>query len=220
MFKHDPLPKLELIRQDLPTGRVYITPEGHAYPSMTSVLGFEPNPHLDVWRARVGEAEANAVGARAANRGTIMHQYSEDYLSNKDPNVSMFDLSLWKRFRPVLNDLDNIRLLEGKLYSDRLQLAGTTDIIGDYKGILSICDVKTALRMKKEEDILNYFIQATGYACMAYERYGIMAKQIVILIAVDDHDPQVFVKKIGPYLEPLYDIIRRYKEFKANSCIH
>lgn len=196
-----------------------MTPEGHKYPSVTRVLGFEAKPELEEWKAKVGPEEAKAVSARAALRGTAIHQYTEDYLNNKTPNVMMFDTLMWKSFRPVLDDINNIRLIEGKLYSDKLELAGTTDVIADYKEKLSVIDIKTSKRWKKEEEIFGYFLQATAYACMVFERYGIVIKQIVILIAVDDMPPQVFVKNVGEYLHPLYDLIRRFKNAQETEML-
>lgn len=214
-FTHKPLHKIELSREDRPTGRVYVTPEGNCWPSVTRVINFEPNPALEKWKAMVGEEEAKAVCARAAVRGAIIHSYAEDYLNNKSPNVSMFDIDLWKKYRLLLNRVNMIHLLEGKLYSDKLRLAGTVDCVGEYDGVLSIIDFKTSLRLKTEEDIFNYFLQTTAYAAMVYERYGLVIKQIVILIAVDNEDPQIFVKKVGPYLVPLYDVIKRFEAHNA-----
>lgn len=215
-FTHNRLPEIEMLRENRDGRRVYVTPEGLAYPSMTTVLGFEPKPEIEAWRAKVGEVEADAILRRAGIRGTAIHAYSEDYLNNKVPNISMFDLDMWRKFRPILDRIDNVRLLEGRLYSDKLEIAGTCDCVADYLGTLSLIDFKTSLRLKSESDILGYFIQTAGYACMVYERYGVRIKQLVVLIAVDNDEPQIFVKNIADYLEPLFDIIKRYKEHMRN----
>lgn len=216
LFLHNSLPKIELVRLDSPNGRVYLTEDGKRYPSMTSVLGFESKPELEEWKARVGKEEAERVSARARGRGTLIHAYAEDYLNNKSVDVSMFDVDLWKKFRPVLDRIDNIRLLEGKLYSDKLEVSGTVDCVADFDGVTSGIDFKTAGRLKTEDEILSYFIQVTGYCCMVYERYGLKIRQIVVLIAVDNEDPQIFVRDIGQYLDPLFDIIKRYKAHVAS----
>ncbi len=210
MFKHDRLPTFNLIQQNGKI-RTYLTPDGQSYPSVTTVLGFEPKPGIEEWRKRVGEDEAKLIMNRAAARGTLIHKYAEDYLNNTVPNVSMFDMSMWNSFRNVLDNIDNVRLLEGKLYSHRLRMAGTCDCVAEYCGELSLIDFKTSLRLKCEKDILNYFLQCTAYACMVYELYNIKIKQIVVLIAVDDDEPQVFIKNISEYMEPLFDIIKRYR---------
>ena len=68
--------------------------------------------------------------------------------------------------------------------------------IAEYKNILSLIDFKTARKEKKEEWIHDYFLQATFYALSYLELTGIKIDQIVIIIAVDDGSPQVFVKNV------------------------
>lgn len=212
VFEHAPLPKIELTRHDSLDGRRYLTPEGNKWPSVTTVINFEPKPGLEEWKNRIGEDAANAICKRAAARGTLIHSYAEDYLNNKEPSISMFDVDLWRKFSPILDRVNNIRLLEGKMYSDKLQLAGTVDCIGEFDGELSVIDFKTSSRLKSEDDILGYFLQCTAYACMAYERYDLRITRIAVLIAVDDEEPQIFIKSIKDYIDPLMDVINRYKK--------
>lgn len=211
-FTHNRLPEIEMIRENRDGRRVYLTPSGNVYPSVTSVLGFEPKPEIEAWKARIGEDEAKAIMNRACARGTLIHSYAEDYLNNKSPDVSMFDIDMWKSFRPILDRIDNIRLLEGRLYSDKLEMAGACDCVADYLGKLSLIDFKTSARLKSESEILSYFLQTACYACMVYERYDLKIKQLVVLIAVDGDEPQIFVKNVADYLKPLFDLIKRYKQ--------
>lgn len=214
-FIHNRLKVYELPRDETTGKRLYRTPEGKKYPSITTVLSAtSDNSWLNEWRAKVGEDEAKAISNRAAKRGTAIHAYSEDYLNNIAPNVNMFDGDMWKSFKPVLNAIDNIRMLEGRMYSDRLELAGTVDCIADYEGGLSIIDFKTSRRVKSASEILNYFIQATAYSLMAYERYGLKVKQLVILIAVDDSEPQIFIRKVKDYIPKLFEILKSYKDLQ------
>lgn len=216
VFTHNTLEPIVMRRIDSSFGRRYATPDGQLYPSVTTVLNFGPKPEIDAWRARVGEEEARRVSARSTIRGTAIHLLAEEYLRNRVPQVTWFDRDMWRSFKPLLNRIDNIRAIEGKLYSDRLKLAGTVDLIGDFDGVLSIIDFKTSKRIKTEEDILNYFIQCTAYACMVYERYALKIKQIAVLIAIDDEEPQVFVKKTNDYIDPLFDAINRYTSAQAH----
>ena len=78
-FIHHDLPKLE--RDTKPDGtRVYKTPSGSAYPSVTTVTGLHSAKGIMEWRKKVGEAEANRVSAKASSRGTRIHQHCEDFL--------------------------------------------------------------------------------------------------------------------------------------------
>ena len=63
----------QLERIDGPNGRVYNTPSGNKYPSVTSVVGLLNQDEIKAWRARVGEEEANRISARASKRGTQIH---------------------------------------------------------------------------------------------------------------------------------------------------
>jgi len=81
--------------------------------------------------------------------------------------------------------VNNIHCLESKLYSHNLKLAGTVDCIAEYKGVLSVIDFKTSIRLKKKENISGYFMQGAAYAQMFNEMADSNIEQIVILIGVD-----------------------------------
>ena len=77
--------KLESLAFDLSaetstSGRVYATPTGEKYPSITTVLSSFNKKALFEWRKRVGEEEANRIAAKASRRGTKLHTVCENYL--------------------------------------------------------------------------------------------------------------------------------------------
>ena len=82
-FNHVPvnLPKLET--KTINKKRFYITPEGEAYPSITTVLSIRKKEGLHEWRKRVGDQVANYIAGKAAARGTAVHHMCEDYLNNQ-----------------------------------------------------------------------------------------------------------------------------------------
>lgn len=205
-FNHTPvigtIPKLQQINED--GTRYYVTPEGAKYPSITTVLSAYNQKAIFEWRQRVGEEEANKISRQASSRGTRIHSLCEDYLNNKVPEFKTpLDQEMFDRFKPVLHRIDNIRLQEVRMYSDHLRIAGTVDCIGEFDGKLSVIDFKTARRPKSKDDIENYFMQASGYAIMFEERFGIPVSRTVIAIAVEDEDPQVFIEKRDNYVEGL-----------------
>ena len=104
-IQHD-IAKLERI--DSASGRVYQTPSGKAYPSVTSVLGLLGKAEIIEWRKRVGEEEANRVSSRAARRGTAIHSLCEDYLLNKEVKPGLFDLETFQSISPYLDRINNI----------------------------------------------------------------------------------------------------------------
>jgi genome maintenance exonuclease 1 len=195
-------PKLQQINED--GTRYYVTPEGNKYPSVTTVLSAYNKKAIFEWRKRVGEEEANKISKQASSRGTRIHSLCEYYLANKQPEFkSPHDLELFNSFKPVLHRINNIYAQEIRMYSDHLRIAGTVDCIAEFDGKLSVMDFKTARRPKREEDIENYFMQATAYAIMFEERFGIPVNRTVIAVAVDEEEPQVFINKRDSYVEPL-----------------
>ena len=210
------LPKLT--RETTTTGRKYFTPEGNAYPSITTVLGVLNKEGILAWRQRVGEAEANRISQQAATRGTAVHKLAEDYLDNKEDwnkGAMPSNLQSFNDLKSILDKrLNNVWFQEEFLYSDKLKCAGQVDCIAEFDGQLSIVDFKTSRKPKKEEWITNYFIQASFYAAAFYERTSIPIKQGVILITVDGSEPQVFKVNTYDYLEHFIAVRKKYKEMK------
>ena len=187
-------------------GRLYTTPEGNRYPSVTTVIGAASDKSwLDDWKARVGEEEVRKVSAQAARRGTAVHELAENYLNN-DPRYTKghmpANIATFAQIRPMLDEhVGKIYGLEVPLYSDTLRVAGRVDCLAEYKGVLSIIDFKTSKREKKREDIGGYFTQASAYAMMTFERTGLLPKQIVIMMMVDDGHPLIFIEKSKDWIE-------------------
>lgn len=205
-----------LKRVDSPNGRVYQTPSGKAYPSVTSVTGLLGKDAILAWRKRVGEEEANKISARASSRGTKIHSLCEDYLNGKDPQADMFDLPMFKSLTPHLDMIDNIHALESKLYSDYLEVAGTVDCIAEYDGKFSVIDFKTSKRIKSKDDIPGYFIQCSAYAVAFEERTGIPVSNIVIIMGVDDEDPLIFKEKRDKWIPQFMDLRQQFRNWKGH----
>lgn len=203
-----------LNRIDGETARLYETPTGERYPSVTTVLGkMSDKTALNEWRKRVGDVEANKVSARAASRGTSIHNMCEKYILGEEIDTSMpHNMMIFNQIKKILdNKVDTIRATECTLFSHHLQIAGTCDLIADYDGRLSIIDYKTSTRRKRKDWIEGYFLQCALYAYMLWEMTGIGVKDIVIVIGVDDElDAQVFVERPSNYIEKAADLVRSY----------
>jgi len=193
-FIHHDFPKLE--RDTSPDGtRVYKTPSGRAYPSVTTVTSLHNAEGIAKWRARVGAEEANRISSKASARGTRIHSLCEAYLRNERCEPDIFDKELFGSIEQWLGDIDNIHALEDPLYSDYLQVAGTVDCIAEFQGKLSIIDFKTASKPKDRDDIYNYFMQTAAYSVAFEERTGIPVGRLVIIMAVENDDPRLFIEK-------------------------
>ena len=197
MFIHcSPIELKTYERIQLNEKRHYRTPLGD-YPSITSVLSVLDGDWLQEWKDRVGEQEANRISKLSTNRGTNVHSLCEDYLNNVPLSCKMPDArEMFISIKPLLNRINNIHFQEACLYSDRLKVAGTVDVIAEFDGVLSVIDFKTSKRIKTKDKLYNYFLQETFYALAYYELSGIAVKQIVTIMAVENEPPQVFVEPI------------------------
>jgi genome maintenance exonuclease 1 len=194
--------------------RVYVTPEGNVYPSITSILGGQPKPGIDVWRKKVGEKEANRIVTDSSKLGTAVHDLCEQYLYNLPLRCDNPEaVEVFNRLRFRIKNINNIYGLETPLYSDMLRVAGTADCIAEYNGVLSLIDFKTSRRAKKEEWIEDYYIQTMFYAAAFYEMFGALPEQVVILIAVrESTEVQTFtkpIKELDKYMDKLLTIMKK-----------
>lgn len=198
VFKHKfdqfKFPKLE--RAEIDGKRMYVSPSGIPYPSVTTVLSEYSREGIEAWKKRVGEAEANRVSRHSSERGTGVHEAVEKFLLNEPvKTIGMNPLvkTLYVQMKPELLMIDNIYCLETSLYSDVLRLAGTVDCIAEFNGELTVIDFKTSKRLKTREQIENYFMQCCAYAIMFEEHTGIRINRGLIIIGTDNHkSPQMF----------------------------
>ncbi len=193
--------------------RFYVTPEGKKYPSITTVLSGRNSEGLVRWRQSVGNDVANNIMRTAAKRGTAVHTLVENYLNNEElSNQDVLPTALFTLLKPELDNINNIRIQEGGLYSDYYGVAGRVDCIADYKGVLSVIDFKTSTKEKKEEWVENYFIQGSAYCEMYEERFDQPIDRVVILIVTEDGGVQTFTKSKDDYLPLLKTAIKEFNE--------
>ncbi len=213
-FTHKPFPKIEIPRKEIDGKRYYVTPGGDHYRSVTTVLSALSKEGIDKWRDKIGHEEANRISNKASTRGTKLHNMMEDYVGNVEDfalNKMPSTTSLFLDLQPYVdNNVEEVYGIEYPLYSDRLKAAGTSDLICMYNGKPTILDYKTANKPKQEKWIKNYFIQSTAYSMMVKERYDFDIEQIVIMIAVDNDNPQIFVKDPNEFVKETIHIFDTY----------
>lgn len=197
-------------RIDIDGIRHYQTPVG-TFKSVTTILGEKLDKSgLLAWKKRVGEEEAARISTQASRRGTAIHNLAEAYLMNDEnwkKGAMPVNLDTFSRIRPILDlNVGSVYGIEIPLYSARLKTAGTCDLLAGYCGINSVVDFKTSKRIKKEEDIEGYFLQAAAYSWCAQELTELKFPQIVIIMPVDDDDSLVFVKNAEDYYERMFEI--------------
>lgn len=213
-----------LTRKTTEKGRKYFTPSGKAYPSVTTILGILNKQQLIEWRNRVGAEEANRISRQASTRGTAVHKLCEDYLDNKPDYLKKHmpaNVYMFNTLKPVINEkINNVWFQEVFLYSDELKTAGQVDCIAEFEGELAVIDFKTSRRVKKEEDILGYFMQISFYAKAFKDMTGIEITKGVILIGVDDSEPQTFVFDPREYINHFKAVREKYQELYEKDEIH
>lgn len=195
--------------------RYYTTPTGEKYPSVTTVLGSRDKRWLYEWRKKVGEEEANRISQRASNRGTRLHKICEDYIRNKEDfcgNQPPLAVDMFRSIQRYVDYIDEVYGNEIAIYSHELKTAGRIDVFCKMGGKNVILDFKTSSRLKKESEIENYFLQTTTYAMAIKELKGIEVPKIVILIAVEDNEPQFFIKNASDYKEKVKQVFKEYHD--------
>jgi len=203
--------------------RRYLTPQGTAYPSVTTVTSILNEDKIAKWRAKVGEEEANKIGHRAATRGTAVHTLVEKYLQN-DPDyaedVLPYVMQSLTNMKPILDKRMNIVYdQEVPLYSDYLKLAGTCDCACKFDGVNSIVDFKTSRFPKKKSMLDHYFIQACAYSIMWEERTGMAMPNLVIVMDVDNGRALTYKEHRDNWTDKLNETIELYYKRQRQKVI-
>ena len=181
-------PTLE--RVDLETGRHYLDSNNKPVPSVTTVLSgtSKSADGLIQWRNRVGEEEAERIIKQSTDIGTAVHEAIENYLNGKswdnfeESHDQLLAQKISDKFiKDGLKGITEIWGLEVGLLLDNLY-AGTADCVGEYEGIPTLIDFKTAKKIKKREWIEDYFLQGCAYANAHNVMLGTKIEQIVILM--------------------------------------
>ncbi len=169
----------------LPDARYYKR-NGEYYPSITYVLGYYPKgKHFEEWLKKVGYASEYIV-KKAAEQGTQVHEMIEDYLNGKELNFlspsgnPMYDPTVWQGFLRFVEwwETYNPTLLETEvhLFSDKLKVAGTCDLVCEIDGEIWIIDFKFSNHLQT-----TYELQTAVYAKCYEECFGKKADRLGIL---------------------------------------
>lgn len=193
-----PYPYQELKRKSIDGKRLYENPWGDPVPSVTTILDKtkpkEKREALNNWKQRVGEQEAQRVVTEAANTGTYMHAILEHWVKNElytgDATVQsrlMADTVI-KNIEPHITEVwgSEVNLCYPGLY------AGTTDLVGMWKGKSAIMDFKQTNKPKKREWIEDYFMQAAAYGMAHNELYKTNIETAAIFMCSRECEFQLF----------------------------
>lgn len=188
-FDYQPIPRVVVEGK-----RFYATQDGQKLPSVTTILDRtkpqEKVEALNQWRRRVGHEKAQQITTEAANRGTRMHTYLEQYVKTGTIAERGSNPFSWPShamahtiIREGLKNVEEFWGIEVPLYFPAIY-AGTTDGAGVHLGCQSILDYKQTNRPKRREWIEDYFMQLAAYAEAHNEVYGTKIGKGVVLMAV------------------------------------
>lgn len=220
MFNVDLIELPKLVRID-GEQRYYETPTGQKYPSVTTVLDKTSDKSaLIAWRKRVGEEEANRVSKRATTRGTAVHLLCEKLVLNEEIDLTKempFNVQMFRQLEGFLKEnVNNIRGSESSLFSHKLKVAGSCDLIANYKNYAAIIDFKTSNKTKRKDWIENYFLQCAMYSYMFWEMTQLYHPKLVVAIAIEEEDqPQIFEEDVNNWIDKAKDRCKTYHNMFA-----
>jgi genome maintenance exonuclease 1 len=205
--------------------RKYLTPDGFAVASVTTILdATKDKTHLHAWRKRVGDKKATEITTEAAGVGTRMHKYLEDYIDTAvwpSPGSNPYAQQAHKMAEQIkqhaLSNVDEIWGSEVNLYVPQMY-AGTTDLVGVYKGKPAIMDFKQSNKPKKVEWIEDYFLQLVAYAEAHNELHGTDICEGHVFICTRDCEYQQFDILPSEYNDWRNEWYNRvYKYYESNA---
>lgn len=199
-------PKLQLLPRLLAKAvrengkQYYVDNQGNRLPSVTTILNAtKPQADRDRlfnWRQRVGTAEANQISRTASNRGTQTHKQIQRYLQGESKPCPDAVLPYWRSIEPVLQDIQEVRLIEGSVFHYGLSYGGKVDCVASYQGIPCVCEWKTADKPKGSiERLYDYPLQLSAYLGAVndyYQDYGIQLSCALLIVAIPETPAEVF----------------------------
>ncbi len=218
-------PVLDRITQ--PNGiRHYVEPNGTPLPSVTTILSETADKtFLKEWQERVGEKAANKARDDGTALGTLVHTHMENYiLGEPRPGGNNLIRQMAKRMSDQiimkgLPEVDEIWGVEAMLYFSGLY-AGTTDLVGVYKGKPAIMDFKNAKKMRKRDQIEDYFCQGSAYGMAHDALFGTQIETIAIFMVSRDLQYETFVVEGDEYYRYAEQYHNRIKEYEAKISVN
>ena len=209
----------EIPRDETTGKRLYRTPEDDLVPSVTTILSkTKDNTGLKIWEDRVGKEQAEKIRNEAANRGTSMHLFLKCYLLDEERKYTPSPLHTQAKsmsdviVETGLQHLDELWGTEVRLYYKE-EYAGTTDVVGLYKGVPHIVDFKQTNKPKKAQWVQDYYLQLAAYAHAHNYMTGSDIKNGVILMCSKDLHFQKFEMNEIQFEKYSYMWFNRVKEY-------
>ena len=169
----------------LPDSRYYRR-NGKYYPSVTYVLGYYPKgKFFENWLKQVGFS-ADYIVKKAAEEGTQVHELAEEYLNGAELNFlddrgrPQYNPDVWQMFLRFVEFWETHKptLIETEvhIFSDKLKVAGTCDLIVEINGELWLLDLKTSNQIQTVYELQTAVYGQCYEECFGkkIDRYGIL----------------------------------------------
>lgn len=201
---------MTLNRQPLPIYRAsqvkqngrqyYVDEQGYRLPSVSAILNAtrsqEQREALARWQQRVGVEEAARITTTASRRGTGTHKQVQRYLQGEIITCPDNVRPYWESIKSVLQEVDDVRLVEGTVFHYDLGYAGKVDCVASYQGTPCLCEWKTADHPKHSLEHLNdYPLQLVAYwgaVNHSYRDYDVHLEHGMLAIAIPEMPAEVF----------------------------
>ena len=178
----------------------YVDATGKNFPSVTTILNATKpqaeRDRLNNWKSCVGMEEATRISTTASRRGTQTHKHIERYLLGKNPICPEASLPYWESIKPVLEDIDQVRLVEGSVFHNNMSYSGKVDCVASYQGFPCVCEWKTSDKPKGSiERLYEYPLQLTAYLGAVnecYQDYDIQINHAFIVVAIPETEAEIF----------------------------
>ena len=201
--------------------RVMMMGEDQRLPSVTTILSATKDlSALNAWAARIGPEAAEKIRDDAAAVGTSMHLVfdmmfrrrmlprPQNWLTSKGYELG------YKLINTFFGQLQEVWGSEVALYYPE-KYAGTTDLVGIYRGKPAIIDFKQSLRPKRHEWISDYFHQLTAYAAAHNIVHGTKIESGVVLVACQTGETQEFSIAGQEFRDYQNDWMDRVAQFRS-----
>lgn len=217
----DLLPRLNAKSVRDQGSQYYVNDKGDRLPSVTTILNATKpqaeRERLFNWRQRVGTDEANKISGTASRRGTQTHKQIQRYLQGLDTICPEASRPYWESIKPVLQDINTVRLIESPVFHYDLSYAGVVDCVASYKGIPCVCEWKTADKPKNSiEHLYEYPLQLTAYLAAVnqyYQDYGVKLAHGLLVVAIPERQAEVFLFEPAAMQDYYQQWVRRVAEY-------
>ncbi len=209
----------------------FIDPQGQRLPSVTTILSATRPPEqrqaLASWKERVGAEAATQISGAASRRGTGTHKQVERYLRGDVVRCSEGVRPYWESMKPVLQAIDEVRLLESTVFHYDLGYAGKVDCVASYTGVPCLCEWKTSDRPKQSlERLYDYPLQLAAYWGAVnhfYRAEGVDLSHALLAIALPNAPAELFWfdrDSLMPYWHQWQERVQRYwrRQGGQNFC--